>query len=441
MREIREHQITLFRQYSNHSFSDRLKKIDELLRKHPQMCEWVHADLAKGRNTCGAKGMTAEQVLRAALLKHLCGVTYRGLEFQLADSESSRAFVCLDYAEKYSHSTLQSNIKSISVSTWQKIQMLTVNEAIQRGLDSGRKIRIDATAIDANIAHPIDSSLLVDCLRVLERLCFRVGLYGKKIKLKFSHKKGRKLKLLLLDKKNAEERKPIYQELIAGCGDVWLQLPKVIEAVVEIEPKAPKLAKIRDQIEKIKDLLEPILAQTIARIIDDKSVNACDKVISIFEEHSDVIAKGGREVQFGHKVFFTTGPSNLVLDCFVAEGNPNDADKFQDLLDRVHDVFGKYPTQGSFDGGFASHENLEYAKEMGVKDVCFSKGLGLEKTEMCKTANVFKRLRDFRAGIESNISCLKRKYGLSRINWRGESGFSSFVWSAVIAYNLSIICK
>ena len=46
-----------------------------------------------------------------------------------------------------------------------------------------------------------------------------------------------------------------------------------------------------------------------------------------------------------------------------------------------------------------------------------------------------------RAGIESNISCLKRKFGLSRINWRGADGFSSCVWSAVISYNLAIICK
>jgi transposase, IS5 family len=441
MRASREQHIPLFRQYSEHSFSDVLKRIDELLRNHPEVCDWVLADLAKGKNACGAKGMTAEQVLRAAILKQLNCSTYRELEFRLVDSMAARAFVCLDFSENYSHSALQANIKTISPATWQRIQLMTVQEAVSRGIESGRKIRIDATAVDANIAHPLDSSLLVDSLRVMDRLVHKLKLLGFKIKLKFSHKRGRKLKLLLLDAKNAEERKPIYEKLILGCGDAWLQLPKLIKLAKDIETSNSKVTRLREGLEKIHSLLEPILAQTIARVLDGQHVEASDKVISIFEEHADIIAKGGREVQFGHKVFFTTGPSNLVLDCYVAEGNPNDADKFTELLDRVRDVFGKYPTQGSFDGGFASLENLEYAKEVGVKDACFSKGMGVEKTEMCKSESVFKKLRNFRAGIESNISCLKRGFGLSRVNWRGAAGFSSCVWSAVIAYNLAIICK
>ena len=48
-----------------------------------------------------------------------------------------------------------------------------------------------------------------------------------------------------------------------------------------------------------------------------------------------------------------------------------------------------------------------------------------------------KRLRDFRAGIEGNISELKRAFGADKAMWKGEDGFMAFVWAAVISYNLT----
>jgi len=60
-------------------------------------------------------------------------------------------------------------------------------------------------------------------------------------------------------------------------------------------------------------------------------------------------------------------------------------------------------------------------------DVCFSKAMGIEIDEMVKNRWIFEKLRNFRAGIESIISCLKRGYGLDRITWKGVQGFGSYV--------------
>jgi IS5 family transposase len=38
---------------------------------------------------------------------------------------------------------------------------------------------------------------------------------------------------------------------------------------------------------------------------------------------------------------------------------------------------------------------------------------------MVKSRWVYRKLRNFRAGIEAGISCLKRAYGLARCTWRG----------------------
>ena len=47
----------------------------------------------------------------------------------------------------------------------------------------------------------------------------------------------------------------------------------------------------------------------------------------------------------------------------------------------------------------------------------------------------------FRAGIEANISCLKRAFGLGRCTWRGLAHFKSYVWSSVVAYNLALYAR
>jgi len=53
---------------------------------------------------------------------------------------------------------------------------------------------------------------------------------------------------------------------------------------------------------------------------------------------------------------------------------------------------------------------------------------------MVKSHWVYRKLRNFRAGIEAGISCLKRAYGLARSTWRGLEHFKAYVWSPVVAY-------
>ena len=55
-------------------------------------------------------------------------------------------------------------------------------------------------------------------------------------------------------------------------------------------------------------------------------------------------------------------------------------------------------------------------KKLGVKDVAFSKRCGLRLSDMVRSSWVYKRLRNFRAGIEGVISFLKRCFGLGKFN-------------------------
>ena len=84
---------------------------------------------------------------------------------------------------------------------------------------------------------------------------------------------------------------------------------------------------------------------------------------------------------------------------------------------------------------------LDQAKGRGVTDVAFHKKRGLAVADMTKSPWVYRKLRNFRAGIEAGISCFKRAYGGARCTWRGLDHFKAYVWSAVVAHNLVLFAR
>ncbi|MBW1690647.1 MAG: transposase, partial [Deltaproteobacteria bacterium] len=81
-----------------------------------------------------------------------------------------------------------------------------------------------------------------------------------------------------------------------------------------------------------------------------------------------------RDTLYGHKVFFTGGRSGLILDCMIESGNPCDTALFQPMVERQEEMYERVPRQVAADGGFASTDNLHWAKQRGVKDVAFANG-------------------------------------------------------------------
>ena len=111
------------------------------------------------------------------------------------------------------------------------------------------------------------------------------------------------------------------------------------------------------------------------------------------------------------------------------------------MLERHIASHGQPPRQIAGDGGYASTANVTQAKALGVSDVAFHKKGHLGIEAMVKSRWVYRKLRNFRAGIEANISCLKRAFGLARCTWRGLAHFTSYVWSSVVAYNLALCAR
>ena len=136
----------------------------------PTILELVFNDLIKAcRVNTGAIGLTAEQVLRIAILKQFRQMDYRELAFHLSDSKAFRAFARLEMWQYPAFQTLQDNIVKISDSTWEAINCIIIQEAAVNGIENGSKVRFDATAIECAILEPSDSSLLRDGVRIITR--------------------------------------------------------------------------------------------------------------------------------------------------------------------------------------------------------------------------------------------------------------------------------
>jgi IS5 family transposase len=190
-----------------------------------------------------------------------------------------------------------------------------------------------------------------------------------------------------------------------------------------------------------RSLIERIIAQTERRVLAGEAEPAGDKLVSLFEPHADIIVKGSRDVDYGHKLNLTTGRSGLVLDLVVEVGNPADSERLLPMLERHIAFYGEPPRQAAADGGYASRANLSGAKACGVRDMAFHKKCDLKIEDMVRSRWVYRKLRNFRAGIEAGISCLKRAYGLGRCTWRGLDHFKAYVWSSVVAYNLALFAR
>lgn len=448
MRKKRNQQRTIFEVLGKNPGPKELEQMSLILDANPEILDLAFADLSKGRRTdTGRNGMTAEQVLRCAILKQGRELTYDDLEYYLADSRSFRAFVKLNMGQYPGKSSLQANIKSLSEETWFAIHQFIISYANKEQLEKGRKVRLDSTVVESDIHSPSDSTLLWDGVRVITRWLIEGKRFSPKPVYFFSdHRRVVKKRLFKIQNTNKKKiREATYKDMLHYAAKVCAYAEPAAEELFSYEGDdvfdSFRARNLAEKLARAVILLNKVIDQTERRVFKNEKVPASEKVVSFFETHTDIIVKGNRKTEYGHKIFLTGGPSNLILDCLIESGNPADSDRFQQLLDRQKDYYGRLPRQTTADGGFASKDNLAYAKQHHVKDVAFSKKRGLSIKDMAKSNWVYRKLKNFRAGIEANISTLKRAYGLDRCSWSGWEGFKQYVWSTIVSYNLLTLAR
>ena len=164
-----------------------------------------------------------------------------------------------------------------------------------------------------------------------------------------------------------------------------------------------------------------------------------DKVLSVFEPHTEAIRKGkiAKPTEFGKLVTIQEAEHQIITAYEVHMTRPPDMTLWTPALDRHLTIFGRPPDLAAGDRGFGSAKNEEAARLRGVLRVVLPRsGRKSPARRAYERQRWFRRGQRWRVGCEGRISVLKRRHGLRRCRYHGVAGTARWVGLGVIASNL-----
>ena len=411
---------------------------NDLVRRYPQTAR-------SGRNST-----PVEVILRMLAVRHLYNWSYQQTEYHVADSLALRQFCRVYLHAAPDHSTLCKWAQLIQPETLQAFNARLMDMAVADKLTRGRKLRTDGMVVATNIHHPTDSSLLADSVRVLGRTLSRArqvldkghSLAKSAFRNRTRSAKQAARQIAKTSRRQADHLQTAYVRLLETTQATLRQVQQVMN-VLQTQADAPAQALL-DTFQTFLPRAQQVVAQATRRIVQGESVPATEKVVSLFEAHTDIIRRGktNKPTEFGHKVWLSEVEGGFISQACILDGNPSDDRQWQPALEHHVQQFGHPPWQASADRGVHSADNERYAQDLGVKRIILPQpGHRCEDRRHHERQRWFRRGRRYHAGIEGRISVISRKYGLDRCRDRGSPGFARWVGWGVIANNLTSMAR
>ena len=236
--------------------------------------------------------------------------------------------------------------------------------------------------------------------------------------------------------------KEAYGHLIAVTQQSVAQAQRVRAALGERPDGVAK--KLCQELDTFVPQVEQVIRQAERRVIAGETVPAKEKLVSLFEPHTQIVKRGksGRVVEFGRKVLLDEVEGGIISGYRVLAEPGSDAPYLKGSLENHQERFGRAPYLLAGDRGFYSPANEALAKEMGVKRVAIPYA-GKAPPERVKEEKQrwFRTGYRFRAGIEGRISVAKRRFGLDCCRDHGEAGMGRWVGWGVVTANLVQIAR
>lgn len=439
-------------------FEPQLEQLDRLL-DDDELVDRVREDLARRHPKTRSRGRPStpvEVILRMLVVMRLYGWSYAQAEYFVNDSLVLRQF-CRVYLEKVPDDTVLIRwANAIGPETLQALNDRVVQLARSLKVTRGRKLRVDTTAVETDIHFPTDSGLLGDGVRVVSRLLRRAratlgeatsGL-GEAFRSRVRTVRTLAQQLHRLARRKGDEgraaMKAAYGRLIATAKRTGAQARRVLEVLQE-RADEPGTRRLAAQLEDVLPRLKQGVRQAERRVLKGESVPAGEKLLSLFEPHTQVIPrfKAGKAVEFGRKLRLDEVEGGLISGyAILDQGGGQDQPYLSDSLANHQRQFGRPPDLLAGDRGLASAENQRLAKQAGVKHVALPHvGKAPPGRRAEERGRRFRRAYRFRAGIEGRIHALRRDYGLRRCRYHGERGMGRWVGWGILAHNLSKVAE
>jgi len=176
------------------------------------------------------------------------------------------------------------------------------------------------------------------------------------------------------------------------------------------------------------------------RLLHEETIPAHEKVVSLFEPHTEWIQKGKQRpnVELGHKFLIATDQNQMIQDYAVLL-NAAEVDQSIPVADRL---LGRYGAGGvaslSFDKGFTRPADRELLSLYVPTVVMPKRGKKNAAETQRERTKKFVALRHQHSAVESEINSLEH-HGLNRCLDVGLKGYQRYVGYGVLSYNLHVI--
>jgi transposase, IS5 family len=397
----------------------------------------------------GRPSVPVDTLLRLLYLKHRYQLGYESLCREVADSISWRRFCRISLDRPVPHSTtLVKLVRRAGPEVIEELNAALVAKLAQDRLLRGRKLRVDTTVVEADIDYPTDADLLEGAVRKLGGLVRRVKGRGAASRTRFRDRgraAGRRMKRLArtlrrrtgvamaeVDRLTGEVAQIARQSL----GEVQAVARSARRALAR-RPGDGRLGRLVGELEETMTATGRLLAQTDQRLAGDRVIP--DRLVSLSDPDARPIRKGKprHPTQFGYTLLVAEDERGFIADHQLQRGNPPDAPQLVPAVERVVAVTGRSPGTVVGDRGFGTAANDQALAALGVRRIGLQRNgtPGKARLEHERTRR-FRRLRNWRVGIEARISHLKRSFGLRRTRLRRLGGARTWAGLGIFAYNL-----
>ena len=387
----------------------------------------------------GRPGTPAEVVLRMLILKHLHDWSFDELEHEVRANLVYRAFARIGVDAVPDAKTILKFAKVLGPDVITDLHQRVVEVAKRAGVTHGRRFRIDTTVVETPVHYPTDSTLLQDGVRALTRTMARASqaLGDASAAVRDRRRSvARRCVAIRLQSRSPKTR--------AAQRDAATMIRRVGKRVRTARGRAAAiLVTTQRRLQHLRPIIDRVLAQTRARLLDGDT-HVPDKVLSIFEPHTEAIRKGkaGKPTEFGKLVTIQEAEHQIVTAFEVHAVRPADVALWTPALDRHRQIFARAPDLATGDKGFSSAANERAAEHRGVRRIVLpARGRKSAARRAHERQRWFRRGQRWRTGCEGRISVLKRRHGLQRCRYRGEAGIHRWVGLGVIADTLINIAK
>jgi IS5 family transposase len=397
----------------------------------------------------GRPSVPIDTLLRLLYLKHRYGLGYESLCREVSDSLSWRRFCRIPLDRPVPHpTTLVKLVRRAGPGVVEQLNSVLLGKLREDRLLRGRKLRVDTTVVEADIDHPTDADLLEKAVRKLGGLVRRVKARGAASRTRFrdrSRSAGRRLKQISRTLRRRTGQAPaeidrLTGEVAAIARRTLGQAERVAHAARRARRARPRdghLGRLVERLEETTSVTRRLLDQADQRLAGNRVIP--DRLVSLSDPDARPIRKGkpGRPAEFGYTLLLGECERGFIATHHTHKGNPPDAAQLLPAVQQLMAVTGRPPGTVVGDRGFGTAANDQAVEALGVKRV------GLQRTGTPGKARLalertrpFRRLRNWRVGIEARISHLKRSFGLRRTRLRRLGGARTWVGLGIFAYNL-----